>query len=108
MLKRGVCRWCGCVLERACPGGCAWADSSETLCTSCVTVDRAWAQIERRAKNQRRAFFRGFTAASHDPRAVDLPTTCPYGGQTWPTSKRYWQLGAEAGTLLRRLRQRGA
>jgi len=32
---KGTCRVCGCTEERACPGGCAWADATETLCTRC-------------------------------------------------------------------------
>lgn len=34
----GTCRVCGCTDARACPEGCAWADGTETLCTSCVAV----------------------------------------------------------------------
>lgn len=34
---RGVCRKCGCTWEDPCPGGCAWADGSETVCTECLT-----------------------------------------------------------------------
>lgn len=36
---RGICRDCGCTEDRACPGGCAWADISQTLCTACVAPD---------------------------------------------------------------------
>jgi ParB/RepB/Spo0J family partition protein len=32
---RGTCRKCGCTEERACAGGCGWADKSETRCTAC-------------------------------------------------------------------------
>jgi len=32
---RGTCRKCGCTEEKACGGGCGWADSSETRCTAC-------------------------------------------------------------------------
>lgn len=31
----GTCVSCGCTNERACPGGCAWADVEETVCTGC-------------------------------------------------------------------------
>lgn len=31
-----ACRICGCTQERACEGGCAWADATETVCTRCV------------------------------------------------------------------------
>jgi hypothetical protein len=34
--KPGVCRRCGCVDSRACPGGCSWADETHTLCSQCV------------------------------------------------------------------------
>lgn len=32
----GVCRKCGCTEDSACPGGCAWADKTKTLCTACA------------------------------------------------------------------------
>jgi hypothetical protein len=32
----GTCRVCGCTEFEACPGGCAWADETHTLCTNCV------------------------------------------------------------------------
>lgn len=35
-VKKGTCRECGCTEDNACPDGCAWADKTETLCTSCV------------------------------------------------------------------------
>lgn len=31
----GVCRVCGCTDDRACPGGCSWADARHTICSSC-------------------------------------------------------------------------
>ena len=31
----GFCRVCGCIDDQACPGGCSWADSEQTLCTRC-------------------------------------------------------------------------
>jgi hypothetical protein len=34
----GSCRFCGCTEEAACPGGCAWTDDSQTLCSQCLTV----------------------------------------------------------------------
>jgi hypothetical protein len=34
--RRGVCRKCGCTDARACEGGCAWADETQTLCTRCA------------------------------------------------------------------------
>jgi hypothetical protein len=30
--RAGTCRICGCTMVTACPCGCWWADSSETLC----------------------------------------------------------------------------
>ncbi len=33
---RGRCRVCGCTWTTPCPGGCAWGDTSETICTECV------------------------------------------------------------------------
>lgn len=32
----GICKHCGCTAERACGGGCAWVDESETLCSACL------------------------------------------------------------------------
>ena len=34
--KKGVCRVCGCTETTPCPGGCAWTDKTETLCTACA------------------------------------------------------------------------
>lgn len=36
--KTRSCRVCGCTDDRACPGGCLWAD--EDLCSACVGVPR--------------------------------------------------------------------
>lgn len=33
--KKGVCRVCGCTEATPCPGGCAWTDETQTLCTKC-------------------------------------------------------------------------
>jgi hypothetical protein len=30
----GVCRYCRCTEQRACPGGCAWLDVESTVCSS--------------------------------------------------------------------------
>ncbi len=35
-LPPGICRFCGCVESKACAGGCAWTDDTETLCTACL------------------------------------------------------------------------
>lgn len=32
---RGVCRVCGCIDQRACPGGCYWANVEHDLCSQC-------------------------------------------------------------------------
>jgi hypothetical protein len=32
------CLVCGCIDERACPGGCAWVSSDPDLCSSCFRV----------------------------------------------------------------------
>jgi hypothetical protein len=34
----GACRFCGCQEDTPCPGGCAWTDESQTLCTHCLTL----------------------------------------------------------------------
>lgn len=38
-LVPGICRYCGCVDERACPGGCTWADNAHTICSACLFGD---------------------------------------------------------------------
>jgi hypothetical protein len=30
----GICRYCRCTEQRACPGGCAWLDDQRTVCSS--------------------------------------------------------------------------
>lgn len=37
-LMGGVCRYCGCVEERACDGCCAWVDHEQTICTACLGI----------------------------------------------------------------------
>lgn len=32
----GVCKHCGCTSARACPGGCAWVDEQQTVCSVCL------------------------------------------------------------------------
>ena len=34
-LQPGTCGVCGCTDDRACVGGCAWADEDRMLCTAC-------------------------------------------------------------------------
>ena len=36
IITPGVCHRCGCTEANACPGGCAWTDREQTLCTSCA------------------------------------------------------------------------
>jgi len=44
---RGVCFECACTQERACAGGCAWANLEQTLCTACVAP--TWLSAAERA-----------------------------------------------------------
>lgn len=37
----GVCRSCGCTDDRACLGGCTWADDDHVLCSACADEDSA-------------------------------------------------------------------
>jgi hypothetical protein len=32
----GVCEKCGCTNDRACEGGCTWANAGRTLCSACA------------------------------------------------------------------------
>lgn len=34
-IRGGTCSRCGCTEERACPGGCSWANVLRTVCTAC-------------------------------------------------------------------------
>lgn len=45
----GICRFCGCVDERACPGGCAWIDDEHTVCSSLACYPRWVAERTSRA-----------------------------------------------------------
>lgn len=36
MIRAGQCIECGCTDERACPGGCIWANVTATLCSRCA------------------------------------------------------------------------
>lgn len=33
---QGVCKYCGCTEQRACPGGCQWIHEEETICSRCA------------------------------------------------------------------------
>lgn len=39
--RAGVCRWCGCTEDDACPTGCSWANARGTLCSECHALDQA-------------------------------------------------------------------
>ena len=92
----GMCRFCRCTFVRPCPGiPCAWADSSESLCTGCVDIDRAWARLPRRAPNMRRAFARGFMAATGDDRVDSAAVGNPY--DTAGPTAAWWDVGVLAG-----------
>ena len=44
-VRRGVCQVCGCTETHACPGGCAWANAAQTICTACAFLpEQAGAQ----------------------------------------------------------------
>lgn len=34
--QSGVCRVCGCTNDRACEGGCTWANHGRTVCSACA------------------------------------------------------------------------
>ena len=36
ILRPGVCRGCGCTVDRPCAGGCSWSDAERTICSRCV------------------------------------------------------------------------
>jgi hypothetical protein len=107
--RPGQCRWCGCTYYEPCPGSCGWANATQTLCTACINVDRAWSAVTPRYPNMRRAFFRGYMAGSDDERALasDVPVSLgaavkrgalnpyPTRGQT----ATWWERGRAAGAL---------
>jgi hypothetical protein len=39
-LTPGVCRYCRCTEQRACPNGCVWVDEERTLCSASACVAR--------------------------------------------------------------------
>lgn len=45
----GVCRRCGCTEQAACPGGCALADETRTLCVRCMVAGDAGGEEARAA-----------------------------------------------------------
>jgi hypothetical protein len=40
-LVPGVCRWCGCTYDTPCANGCSWVERTQTLCSACVSLDKA-------------------------------------------------------------------
>lgn len=52
----GVCKYCGCTNERACPGGCSWVDPSLTICTAC-TSRMTPEELRSCARNEERNFY---------------------------------------------------
>lgn len=34
-MSAGTCRICGCTDDRACEGGCSWANEGHTICSTC-------------------------------------------------------------------------
>jgi hypothetical protein len=90
------CRFCGCREDRACPGGCAWLDVAQTVCTACRAIAVAWAALPSRRPSMVRAFFRGYAVGTGDPRAQLEAPANPYGvgGEAW----RFWYYGHEAAT----------
>ena len=64
-----TCRVCQCTDDRACPGGCAWAEAD--LCTACVPpMDHC----DRSTPQHRAAWGRGWQAH----KAGKARKTCPY------------------------------
>lgn len=53
--RPGVCQGCGCTEDRACPNGCAWANTKRTWCSECVVVtDKQKVFIARRPGKAKR------------------------------------------------------
>lgn len=46
------CRVCGCTDDRACPGGCAWLDARDDLCSACVAAQPHVVSMTRSNKRQ--------------------------------------------------------
>lgn len=41
----GTCQICGCTDDRACEGGCGWADDDHTICTVCFLAGEVAEQV---------------------------------------------------------------
>lgn len=46
----GTCKVCGCTETTPCEDGCAWADSSRTVCTACVELEPGEKPVKKKAK----------------------------------------------------------
>ena len=46
----GTCRFCGCAERKACPGGCAWVDMDETVCSTPACV-AAWKREDKSTRS---------------------------------------------------------
>lgn len=51
----GTCKVCGCTETTPCEGGCAWADSTRTVCTACVELEPGEKPVKKARKGGRRA-----------------------------------------------------
>lgn len=95
--RTASCQWCHCTERRACKQGCSWAANGTdlTLCTACVWIAMAWSHLRptQRKGNMRRAFFRGYLAATGDLRRDALSN--PYGPDG--VTAKYWDMGFRAG-----------
>lgn len=47
--RSGICRYCLCTDERACPDGCSWHDKAHTVCSSAPCV-AAWEKYQETLK----------------------------------------------------------
>jgi hypothetical protein len=45
----GRCRWCRCTHFEPCEPPCGWANREQTVCTSCVPLDKAMRNAPGRA-----------------------------------------------------------
>lgn len=52
--RSGICRYCLCTDERACPDGCSWYDKAHTVCSTASCVE-AWNKYQEKLKAEREA-----------------------------------------------------
>ena len=101
-MSRGICRWCKCSHFKPCPDVCGWANREQTLCTSCVNVDREFRRrCGTRDAQMVRPFFRGYMAGTDDERATESknPYAAPPKGKPSRGRRQYWDIGFAAGQL---------